>query len=1072
MIVDQAVRKQALDPRESFIIQAPAGSGKTELLVSRYLTLLATVKNPEEITAITFTKKAASQMQSRVIEALSNALMDAPQTTEHGQQLNNIAKAALAQDEKHHWRILENTARLRITTIDALCASITAQLPITALFGEHYSVTERPHVLYQAAVLELLKGLGEEMPYNEALESLLLYLDNRIDIFEGLIANMLAKREMWLDIIVDGLQHDCLKDLLEHSREELVQTALEKASLYIPDSLMSEIQALVEHARQTTLDSTWMLDDFKTVADFLLTQSGTVRRSVDKRQGFLPKTDEKTRMMALLADCAEHPGFIEQLNTIRLLPEVTFTDATWKVTQALMHVLIAAVAHLQVVFKSKSEVDFNEISQLALKSLGDEQNPTEIMLKLDYRLSHILVDEFQDTSQLQYRLLLALTRGWQVDDGRTLFFVGDPMQSIYRFRQAEVGLFMQIQAEGLGGLPLTPLSLQSNFRSTHTVIDWVNNTFSELFSASADVIKGAVTYSNSVAVDPSDGLVQTLLCQSEPAQIKEIVRQISALKQANAQISIAILVRARTHLKTLLPALSEAGIAYVGVDIEVLTNRPEVLDCLSLAYALYNLEDQLSWMALLRSPLFGLSLVDLELIANFDEALSIPQKLITADCVAQLSEFAQAAIKAKWPTINEQLAIRYRVPVAQLVKTAWQCLGGPATCESESALANVSQFFGLLARFVPKHQLVARLELEKALLSLFAKPDGKDLNPVSVMTIHKAKGLEFDVVFFPMLDRASRAQERPLLLWQDREQSSRHELLIAPHRGKEKQDSPMYRFLFELEKERGKNEMVRLFYVAATRAKTQLILSATAEMDEEGEFKKPKSGSLLSVLMPILREDQIHFIEGEGLVDESTQACFKRVEYEWQAPLLEPVLNDDDLNHPAVPVLDQQDWRAIGVVVHAYLELIANHALFDFDLAEASSAIHKRLLAEGAENLEFASQKVVEAIANALDDEKGRWILGDHEKSASELALVTKYQGKARQFVIDRTFVDQGVRWIIDYKLSAPGEHAKEYKAQLQRYASLLKQLDQGLYPIKLMLYYPLNRHADEWAFDVDYAVN
>lgn len=1059
MIVDQQVRLQALDPSESFIVQAPAGSGKTELLVSRYLSLLSKVNNPEEIVAITFTKKAAMEMQARVIQALNDALDHLVPSTEHGQRLMAIANAALAQDKKQNWHLLDNTARLKITTIDSLCASITAQLPVTALFGEHYQVTEQPYRLYQGAVLELIKGLGDDMPYNPALKTLLLYLDNRIDLFESLLANMLAKREMWLDVVVEGLRHDCLSDVLERSRLDLIESALEKAVHFIPSELVVPIKELLAHAQGKSLNSTWQLDDYQTVANFLLTQTGSVRRTVDKRQGFEPKTDEKAQMLALLADCQSHPGFIEQLNTARLLPTVTFTHASWEVIEALMQVLIAAVAHLQVVFKSKGEVDFNEIALLALKSLGDEQAPTDIMLKLDYRLSHLLVDEFQDTSQLQYRLFLALTRGWTGDDGRTLFFVGDPMQSIYRFRQAEVGLFMQISETGLGNIHLTPLSLQSNFRSDKGVIDWVNQTFSQLFSSTPDTIKGAVSYHASVAVSESAGAVQLCFAPTPNAEVAQMVNRISQLQASAPDKRIAILVRARTHLKALLPALTDAGIAYVGVDIEVLTNRPEVLDCLSLSYALFNLEDALSWMALLRSPMFGFALSDLEQIARAQDGRTVFEALSDKSVQSALSEYAQAMLTQKWPLLEQQVTYRYRTAVAEQLYQAWQLFGGPATCESEAQLENAEQYFKLLGRFYPKNRLPARADLERALLSLFAKPNLSGANPITVMTIHKAKGLEFDVVFCPMLDRASRAEERPLMLWQDREQTNQHELLIAPHRGKEKEDSPMYRFLFELEKERSKHELVRLFYVAVTRAKSELMLSATVTSDGKG-LKKPKSGSILAMLHQVIDPESVEVLAGESLSETEVRASFKRIESSWQ-PVLEPIMPTEDLNQPEPPALHQHDWRAIGVVVHAYLELIANTGALDFNPEAAISAIEKRLIAEGVEDLDFATAKVIEALSNTLSDEKGRWILSAHESGACELAVVSQKQHKLKTQVIDRTFVEKGERWIIDYKVVETADN-ESYQAQLSNYAKLMRALDKGKYPIRLMVYYPLLRQAAE----------
>ena len=114
-------------------------------------------------------------------------------------------------------------------------------------------------------------------------------------------------------------------------------------------------------------------------------------------------------------------------------------------------------------------------------------------------LRHILVDEFQDTSLAQFQLLEKLTAGWEEGDGRTLFVVGDPMQSIYRFRDAEVGLFIAARERGVGNVPLTPLRFTRNFRATPALVSWTNTVFAQVLAPADDLRSGAVTFAPSVA---------------------------------------------------------------------------------------------------------------------------------------------------------------------------------------------------------------------------------------------------------------------------------------------------------------------------------------------------------------------------------------------------------------------------------------------------------------------------------------------------------------------------------------------------------------------------------------------
>ena len=160
----------------------------------------------------------------------------------------------------------------------------------------------------------------------------------------------------------------------------------------------------------------------------------------------------------------------------------------------MLELLPRAAAELMLVFAERGQADFTEIAQGAVRALGEPDAPTDLLLSLDVRIKHILVDEFQDTSISQWELLERLTAGWQRGDGRTVFAVGDPMQSIYRFREAEVGLFLRARHQGLGNVALEALQLTTNFRSQAGIVDWVNATFPRVLPPLEDETLGAVPY--------------------------------------------------------------------------------------------------------------------------------------------------------------------------------------------------------------------------------------------------------------------------------------------------------------------------------------------------------------------------------------------------------------------------------------------------------------------------------------------------------------------------------------------------------------------------------------------------
>ncbi len=161
MIADSAARLRALDVSRSFIVQAPAGSGKTELLIQRYLKLLETVETPDAVVAITFTRKAAGEMRSRVIEALRAAQRGVEPEAEHERLTFQIARNVLEHERKLGWDLLRNPARLRIETIDALCAAITRRMPWLSRFGAMPEISEKAEDLYREAARNTLSSSGE-----------------------------------------------------------------------------------------------------------------------------------------------------------------------------------------------------------------------------------------------------------------------------------------------------------------------------------------------------------------------------------------------------------------------------------------------------------------------------------------------------------------------------------------------------------------------------------------------------------------------------------------------------------------------------------------------------------------------------------------------------------------------------------------------------------------------------------------------------------------------------------------------------------------------------------------------
>src|SRR5450432_2871503 len=187
---DTDARRRALEPTASFIVQAPAGSGKTELLIQRLLTLLAQVDEPEEIVSITFTRKAASEMRERLVGALRAASQGDSVASGHARLTRDLALAVLERDRQADWRLLEHPSRLRIETIDALASGFTRAMPWLSRFGAMPEPVEDPYALYAIAASRTLRVLGENAPESSSMRHLLVHLDNDVARATSLIAQM------------------------------------------------------------------------------------------------------------------------------------------------------------------------------------------------------------------------------------------------------------------------------------------------------------------------------------------------------------------------------------------------------------------------------------------------------------------------------------------------------------------------------------------------------------------------------------------------------------------------------------------------------------------------------------------------------------------------------------------------------------------------------------------------------------------------------------------------------------------------------------------------------------------
>jgi len=741
-----------------------------------------------------------------------------------------------------------------------------------------------------------------------------------------------------------------------------------------------------------------------------------------------------------------------------------FAELGWRTVSAMEEVLAATVellpraaAHLKLVFAERNETDFTEIAQGAVRALGTIDEPTDLLLALDTRIQHILVDEFQDTSYSQFELITKLTSGWEPNDGRTLFLVGDPVQSIYRFREAEVALFLDAWQGGLGTVELKPLTLSTNFRSQRGLVDWYNASFPKILPREPDRGSGAVPYSPATPHPEKPALAgDAATWHNVPDRFAESQEVINILK--NSEGRSAILVRTREALADIVPALKRAGIRYRAIEIEHLGERQVVQDLYALTRALLHLGDRIAWLSLLRAPWLGLSLENLLEIAGGDRSRTI-WELIKENLF--LERFTRVLAPA--------LANRGRGTLRERVEGVWLALGGPACVESKTDLEDAEIYLDELDKLEQSGAIHDPAALREALERLYALPDVEATDEsLQIMTIHKAKGLEFDTVIVPGLDKGPGGGEPPLLLFKELVGSSSGGLLLAPIKAAGSDKDPAYSYLRDLHAEAEDMEASRLLYVAATRAARRLHLLACVKCDDHGNARPPAAHTLLARAWPVAEEffGEAPAAPGHEAPEPEPSDSINRLAPGFEMPPL-----PGPARWRAPPEASEEEriefsWagetaRHVGTVVHRWLQRIAEDELRGWDAKRVESlgkTFARELERRGVmpAELEASAGRVAAALKSSLADERGRWVLGPHAEARSEYRLRVRTPQGTRTLVIDRVFRDaDGTRWVVDYKTSRHeganvaaflDRERERYAAQLDAYAAALGGASRGLY--------------------------
>ena len=1170
---DAAERERALDVGGSWIVEAPAGSGKTGLLIQRYLKLLTeeSVEQPGQVLAITFTKKAAAEIRERVVAQLESAEQaETGRETSFEVETRALAAAVREKDRRLGWGLVESPQRMNVKTIDSLCALIASSTPVLSGGGGGMAPVEDAAPLYQAAARRTMMLLGgDDAALNDALRLVLLHRDGNLAECEGLLAEMLGLREQWGELIPLGaaeLSEEYLDGTvlpkLQRTLEKVIGARLTELAESVPRDFLEDLAALASSLAENELHDCEVspiaacagrgapgtepgdLEHWQALIHLMVAPSKwTWRKSLGKHiLGFETTKGEREQLRRVLERISHREDLLEAMRRVNKLPPTEYPPEQWVVAKALFRLLSRSLVELQLVFAERGECDFPELSLLARGALRQDGGVVDLEEALGLELRHLLVDEMQDTSTSQYELIELLTQGW---DGRsqTVFLVGDPKQSIYLFRQARVERFVRtMQEQRLGDLPVKCVQLTANFRSQRRLVEEFNTDFGLVFpTAGRRVSRDEVAYQaveaeraggySEIGVEWHTRVMEEKRFSAEArgerrGWLKDEARMVRRIAQ-NWQArplpagrtepwKIAVLVQVRSHLREIVAALKEeddgGAVPYCAVKIDALAERQEVMDLFALTRALLHPADRVAWLAVLRAPWCGLSLADLHQVACGDDPLMAERCVaeLMVEREALLSEEGRVRLARVRDVMRAAEAWRGRLTHAQWVERTWRSLGGDVSL-TDAELENARRYLRLLDEAEAGSGGLDVAGLKRRMAGLYAETAPR-AGAVDLMTIHGAKGLEWDVVMVPGLARRAGSSRGGLLVWNEVEEEGSEVAhgMLAPIAGRGEPSKELNRWMRGLRDAREEAERKRLFYVACTRAKEELHLFAAPARKANSEIAREPS-SLLKAAWPAAERQFAGVVGRPGTLlpfataedegsEEGLAIAAAGGEVEAKVAMVQrlPIGFDPaarfrgarklvgvDREESGVGVHFERPEgsfaaRAFGNAVHGFLDLAAKR-LRDVSaealLAEVAGWGPRAEAVLRGEGLPPAmvkreAQRVLGALQTALADDEGRWLLGALEGSASEYAFTTWAEAR-RSFRLDRVFVagaeplvaGSDCLWIVDYKTASHGlgagvegflaEERLKYGAQMESYARAMAEAAEGR-EIRVGLYYPL----------------
>ncbi|MFA6120081.1 MAG: UvrD-helicase domain-containing protein [Sideroxydans sp.] len=1045
----------ALDPRRSVVVEACAGSGKTWLLVSRIVRLLLDGAQPSQILAITFTRKAAQEMQARLQEWLRDLAMQDEQWVRTFFAERGIAE--LSDEQLDLARSLYSTVLLAqpaitISTFHGWFMQVMQRAPLNADVMHGMTLLERAGAEQEEAWEELLERMRKQPDGVDAQHMQWLFEECGLFTTRKLLFNFLGKRAEWwaytqgqkdvLTFALDNLQNNLDVDLAFDAVADWGMCGNnEEAFLAFVRQLASN-GTDVQQGKASELERAWTDAEpesrFDAVQPLLFTQAGEPR-------SFKPTKKQDREAFLITCDAL--------FDTLQAVRDTQAEQQAYRLNEAVLHCGVAFLERYQALKSQKQQMDFSDLEWQLCRLLQQSEHAETMQYKLDSRYRHVLLDEFQDTNPLQWQIL----RAWfdaavAVESQPTVFVVGDPKQSIYRFRRADARLFGVAREYLQEHFNAETLGNSLTRRNAQPVVDAVNAVFREqpdgfefvehqthqkelpghvlvlplavAEQSEAEAAEDAALSLRNPLTTPRQEVVEGarhIEAVQFADQLKTIVSDWSVSDEGNVRRAtygdIMVLVRSRTHLAVYEEALRAKHIPFISSRRGGLLDTLEAEDVQALLMFLITPFADLALAQVLRTPIFACSDADLMSLAA-GEKTSWWQRL------QQLPE-PSSNLKRAVELLQRWLALADKFPVHDLLDRIY--FEGDVLARYSAVLpnemrakvtANLHAFMEIaLSVDAGRYPSLPRFlqELRELRESNDDAPDEGKLgvagDAVRIYTVHESKGLEAPIVWLldANVEKKNRDGNDVLLAWLPHEERPSHFSLYADQASRGKKRMP----LFELDAAQQAREEMNLLYVAMTRAQQALIVSGNQGAKETKQ---------------ITWYGRIAAAVGERVNPLQTTIHFLRAGEEQERGVDKVTLPVILTTGKCFPRNTAQQQR--GIWLHALLQHLTEGGADKAELQQrlAIASVEMGSLWQQAQHILTAPH-----LARFFDAQQYR-------NANNEMPYINA-KGELKR--IDRLVEFDNEVWVLDYKLG-DSEDAARHQAQMREYQTAMQSIYVG----------------------------